>query len=59
MEDMVEHPKAIDNAKLIDNYLNQSSSGNKLFDLRVKATTTGLKQALDWIEQFDIQKSLN
>lgn len=51
MEDMVEHPKAKDNAKLIQNYLASGSSGNELFDLRVKATTAGLMQALEWFEK--------
>ena len=49
MEDMIEHPKAADNAKLIQNYVSKGVSGNELFDLRVKATTAGIKQALEWL----------
>ena len=49
MEDMVEHPKASDNAQLIQNYVSKGLSGNERFDLRVKATTAGLQQALEWL----------
>ena len=49
MEDMVEHLKVSDNARLIQNYLSKGVSGNELFDLRIKATTAGLKQALEWL----------
>ncbi len=51
IEDMVEHPKAKDNAKLVENYLAAGESGNQLFDLRVKATSAGLKQAFEWLEK--------
>jgi hypothetical protein len=50
MEDMVEHPRPKDNAQLIQNYLTKGVSGNELLDLRVKATTAGLKQALEWLK---------
>ncbi|MEI7998870.1 MAG: hypothetical protein WCH62_05135 [Candidatus Omnitrophota bacterium] len=49
IEEMIEHPKAEDNARLIETYIKDGSSGNRHFDLRVKATCAGLSQALEWI----------
>jgi anthranilate phosphoribosyltransferase len=49
-EEMVEKPKAIDNARLISSYLQQGSAGNKHVDLRVHATCEGLAQALAWLK---------
>jgi len=52
-EEMVEKPKAIDNARLIENFVKAGTSadqgtGNiKHFDLRVKMTCEGLNQALN------------
>ncbi len=50
-EEMVEKPKANDNAALIESYVKSGSSGNKHFDLRVRLTGDGLQAALKWIEQ--------
>jgi len=48
-EQMVEHPRAKDNAVLIENFLKEGSSGNVHFDLRLKATCEGLEKALQWL----------
>jgi len=47
-EEMIENPKARDNASLIKAYVKHGSSGNEHFDLRVKITCEGLKEALSW-----------
>jgi len=53
-EEMIAKPKASDNARLIENFLKGGTSadqgtGNiKHFDLRVKMTCEGLKEALKW-----------
>ena len=49
-EEMIEKPKASDNAKLIETYVQEGASGNEHFDLRVKLTCEGLKQALEWLK---------
>ena len=49
IEQMVEKPRAKDNARLIEDYLKKGSSGNQHFDLRVKITCEGLGQALQWL----------
>jgi len=55
IEEMVEKPKARDNARLIENFVKAGSSaeqgiGNiKHFDLRVKSTSEGLQKALEWL----------
>jgi len=46
VEEMIEGPKASDNANLIQNYVKMGLSGNVHFDLRVKSTCEGLKQAI-------------
>jgi len=51
MEEMIEKPKASDNANLIETYLKAGASGNKRFDLRVKITGEGLNQALEWLKE--------
>jgi len=56
-EEMIEKPKAIDNARLIENFVKEGASagqgtGNiKHFDLRVKMTCEGLNQALAWLKE--------
>jgi anthranilate phosphoribosyltransferase len=66
-EEMIEKPNAIDNARLIENFVKAGTSadqgphtghsqlfgtGNiKHFDLRVKMTCEGLDQALEWIKE--------
>jgi hypothetical protein len=57
-EEMIEKPKALDNAKLIMAYVqrgatnaNQGTGNFKHFDLRVKLTCEGLNQALDWLKE--------
>jgi anthranilate phosphoribosyltransferase len=47
-EEMIEKPKAQDNANLIEAHLKTGSSGNENFDLRVKITSEGLQEALKW-----------
>lgn len=55
MEEMIEKPKAVDNARLIKNFVKIGASagqgtGNiKHFDLRVQMTCEGLSQALTWL----------
>jgi len=55
MEEMIDRPKAVDNARLIKNYVQTGASagqgtGNfKHFDLRVKMTCEGLRKALTWL----------
>ncbi len=49
LEEMVEKPKAIDNARLIENYVKAGNSPHQHFDLRVKMTCEGLGQALQWL----------
>jgi len=51
MEEMIEKPKALDNAKLIETYVQAGVSGSKYFDLRVQSTCEGLSQALRWLEE--------
>ncbi|MDE1920283.1 MAG: anthranilate phosphoribosyltransferase [Candidatus Omnitrophica bacterium] len=46
IEEMVEKPRAADNAKLIEAYIKEGSSGNKHFDARVGLTCEGICQAL-------------
>jgi len=48
IEEMIEKPKATDNARLIKEYIKEGVSGNKHFDLRVKITCEGLQEALTW-----------
>jgi hypothetical protein len=43
---MIAKPKAVDNAKLIKKYIEQGSSGNEHFDLRVQLTSEGLRQVV-------------
>ncbi len=50
VEEMIENPKAPDNARLILAYAQQGASGNAHFDLRVKASYNGLQQGLDWLK---------
>jgi len=47
-EEMIDKPRAVDNAKLINAYTSQGTSGNKHFDLRVKITIEGLEEAFKW-----------
>jgi len=49
-EEMIEKPKAVDNAGLIENYVRTGTSGNRYFDLRLQATSEGLSQALAWLK---------
>ena len=50
LEEKLENPKALDNARLIDDYRRNGSTGNRHFDLRVKATLEGFRLAVEWIE---------
>ena len=50
-EEMLEKPKASDNARLIEAYNKSSSSGSRHFDVRVKLTCEGLNQALEWLTE--------
>jgi anthranilate phosphoribosyltransferase len=49
-EEKLESPKAVDNARLIEEYVSKGSTENRHFDLRVKATCEGFRQAVGWIE---------
>ena len=50
-EEMLEKPRAKDNARLIQCYLNNGSSGSKHFDLRAQITSRGLEKCLMWLKQ--------
>lgn len=50
VEEKIEHPKAVDNARLIEEYIRVGKTGNKHFDLRVKATCEGFRMAVEWLE---------
>ena len=50
-EEMIEKPKAMDNARLIESYFKTGASASKHFDLRIKATCEGLNQALHWLKE--------
>ena len=56
---MIEKPKAADNAELIEQYLQKGSSGNQHMDLRVKATCNGLGMALQWINEHGQENKSN
>jgi anthranilate phosphoribosyltransferase len=59
MEEMIEKPKASDNARLIKDYVQKGLAGYasqgigniKHFDLRVQSTCEGLNQALAWLRE--------
>ena len=51
VEEMIEKPKVVDNAKLIEEFVKKGKTGNKHFDLRVKSTCDGFKKALLWFKQ--------
>jgi len=51
IEEMIEKPKAMDNAQMIKAYVQNGSSGNIHFDLRIQATCAGLNQAMLWLKQ--------
>ncbi len=48
-EEKREHPNAIDNARLIEEYRKVGKTANRHFDLRVKATCEGFRMAIEWI----------
>lgn len=50
LEEKLEIPNAVENADLIRSFSETGRSSNDLFDMRVKASRAGLKQAIDWIE---------
>lgn len=50
LEEKLEHPKAVDNARLIKDYISAGRTGHKHFDLRLHATCEGFRLAIDWIE---------
>ncbi len=49
VEEKRERLLASENARLIEQYARAGSSGDKHFDLRVKATCEGLRRALEWL----------
>lgn len=51
VEEKLEHPSAAANISLIQKYKKTGTSGNALFDLRVKATCAGIQQGIDWINK--------
>lgn len=50
MEEKIEHPKAVDNARLIKDYISAGRTEHKHFDLRLRATCEGFRLAVEWIE---------
>lgn len=50
LEEKIEHPKAVDNARLIKDYISAGRTGHRHFDLRLRATCEGFRLAVDWIE---------
>jgi len=50
VEEMIDKPKAADNAGLIEGYVKKGASGSKHFDLRVKMTCKGIGQAILWLK---------
>jgi len=57
-EEIIEKPRASDNANLIETYRKAGASGSRHFDLRVKITSEGLQEALTWFhsKQNDITR---
>jgi anthranilate phosphoribosyltransferase len=51
VEEKMDHPKAVDNARLIEDYRRTGKTENKHFDLRIKATCEGFRMAMEWIGQ--------
>lgn len=47
LEERIEHPRAKDNARLIEQYVRDGKTDNRLFDLRVKITCKGLGEVLN------------
>lgn len=50
-EEMTEHPKAVDNARLISEYMGAGRTAHRHFDLRIKATCEGFRLATEWIKE--------
>lgn len=48
-EEKIEHPKAVDNVRLIKDYISAGRTGYTHFDLRVRATCEGFRLAVEWI----------
>lgn len=51
MEERREQLTAQENTRLIQSYLDQGTSHDEWFDLRVKATCEGVRQGLEWLER--------
>ncbi len=51
IEERIEHPRAKDNARLIEQYAKNGKTDNALFDLRVQATCAGLERALELLKE--------
>jgi len=49
-EEMIEKPKAADNARLIESHVKAGASSSKHFDWRVQSTSQGLVQGLEWLK---------
>ncbi len=50
-EEKLEKPSLSENGRLIQTFKAQGQTDYQLFDLRVRATCAGLKQAIDWVKQ--------
>lgn len=50
IEEMVEKPEATDNARLIEKFVESGSSGNRHFDLRLKASCEGIAYGLERLQ---------
>lgn len=51
IEEKLDYPSLEENVRLIREYLNEGQTHNMHFNLRVKATCEGLKQAIQWINE--------
>lgn len=51
IEEKLENPLVTENIRLLQLHLRTGQSGNIHFDTRVKFTTTGLIQAINWVRQ--------
>ncbi len=53
-DEKLTHPSVLENARLIAQFKEKGTSGNDIFDNRVKITCKGIKKAIDWICSFSV-----
>ncbi len=51
VEEKLEKPDIQENARLVEQFVSQGKTNNQHFDLRIKTTCAGIKQAIEWIER--------